>query len=274
LRKISVSAALSALFLFGPTVAVPSETVRIVAPYAGILSDAREEAGAGEFSDTGFLTGLYFQWVDTESYQWNSFVYYAPDVNYSSVLGGHFIFDKFVGPDWSGRFVVGAGLEAIRIDTDAGDAFESDGLTDFRVATSVLVPYLRAGKYLKAASGPAAFSVLPWVGVQPQWSWGDLDMEVSVPFPPPPHAMEISDSFDDYELYGIAGVNLKVTLFRFVDLEAKYQGTFNASDFYSTVNGTAYAYLNRSWGLSYRFKYMEASQGTESYHIFGVAYVF
>jgi len=97
-------------------------------------------------------------------------------------------------------------------------------------------------------------------------------MEVSVPFPP--FAMEVSDSFDDYDLYGIAGVNLKLTLFRFVDLEAKYQGTFNGSDYYSTVNGTAYVYLNRSWGLSYRFKYMEASQGAESYHIFGVAYVF
>ncbi|HOX33501.1 MAG TPA: hypothetical protein PLB91_14315 [Spirochaetales bacterium] len=248
-----------------------AEEIRVLAPYLGFLSDTREASGQDDLEDSGLLTGLYFQWIDTESYQWNAFLYGSPDVNYSRILGGHLIFDKYFGPDWHGKFVIGAGLEALRVDLDAGSELGTD---DFELATTVLVPYLRAGKYLKASLGPAELSFLPWVGLEPQWVWGDLDVTVTIPMPPPPHQSTISESLDDDALYGIAGLNAKVTLFHFLDLEAKYQGTFDGADYFSTFNGVAFAYLSRCWGLSYRFKYLESSQGSESYHLFGAAYIF
>jgi hypothetical protein len=249
--------------------AIPAaaEDIRILAPYLGILSDSRDAPNYGELEDSGSLAGLYFQHIDTDSYQWNAFLYGAPDVNYSRIIGGHFIVDKYLGPDWHGKFVVGAGLEALRVDLDAGSELGTD---DFELATTVLVPYLRAGKYLKADLGPAELSLLPWIGVEPQWTWGSLDISMTTPMGP----IEVSESLDDDAVYAIAGLNAKARLFHFLDLEAKYQGTFDESDYFSTFNGVAFVYLSRSWGLSYRFKYMENGQGSETYHLFGVAYVF
>lgn len=242
-----------------------ADEMRIVAPYAGILANTTKIEGQPDAVDSGFLSGLFFQWINTERYQWNAFVYFAPDVNYSSTFGGHFIYDRYFGPDRHGKFVAGLGLEALSVDMDAGDAF---GTGLFTMKTSVLIPYLRAGKYFKFSAGPADFSFLPWAGIQPQWVWGDLNMFPG-PFPPPVHT-----SLDEFVFYGIAGINLKATLFHFVDLEGKYQATFDASDYYSTFNATANLYFSRSWGLSYRFKHMTNSQGSNAFHYIGVAYIF
>lgn len=248
------------------TAAVWAEDIRIVAPYAGILTDTQNDSGFGELKDSGLLTGLYFQWIKPDVYQWNAFAYYAPDVNYSKTLGGHFIFDAYLGPDWHGKFVLGAGLEAMRISMDAGDSIAPLG--DFTMSNSLLIPYLRAGKYFKASVGPAELSLLPWAGVEPQWTWGELS--ATMPFPP----FSMKQSLDDYTFYGIAGANLKVNLFHFVDLEGKYQGSFNKADYFSSFQAVAFVYLSRAWGLSYRYKFMETSQGSDGFHYFGLAYVF
>ena len=257
--------ALAACLALALALPLAAEEIRVLAPYLGFLSDTRDIPNQDEIEDSGLLTGLYFQWIDTESYQWNAFLYGSPDVNYSRILGGHLIFDKYLGPDWRGKFVIGAGLEALRVDLDAGSEL---GMYDFQLATTVLVPYLRAGKYLKASLGPAELSFLPWIGLEPQWVWGDLDMKFT------PMAPTQTVSLDDDALYGIAGLNAKVNLFHFLDLEAKYQGTSDDADYFSTFNGVAFVYLSRSWGLSYRFKYLESSQGSETYHLFGAAYIF
>jgi hypothetical protein len=246
--------------------AARAEDIRIVAPYAGILTDTQNDSGFGELKDSGLLTGLYFQWIKPDAYQWNAFAYYAPDVNYTKTVGGHFIFDCYLGPDWHGKFVLGAGIEALRLDMDAGDAFPP--FDENRMTQTFLIPYLRAGKYFKASVGPAELSLLPWAGIEPQWAWGDLKM--SMPFPP----MTIKQSLDDSTFYGIAGVNLKANLFHFIDLEGKYQAAFNKSDYLNSVQAVAFLYLSRSWGLSYRYQYMETTQGSDGYHYFGVAYVF
>lgn len=243
-----------------------ADEMRIVAPYAGVLTNVTDVPGMGEIEDTGFLSGLFFQWIDTERYQWNLFGYYAPDVNYSSTLGGHLLFDLYFGPDWNGKFLAGFGLEILKVDMDAGNALGTDDLV---MESRLLIPYLRAGKYFKASAGPADFSILPWVGIQPQWVWGDLFIAFPGPMPP-----DVNSSLDDSSLYGIAGLNLKVTLFHFVDLEGKYQATFNDSEYFSTYNAMANLYLSRRWGISYRFKFMESSQGSNAFHYFGVVYVF
>lgn len=243
-----------------------SDEMRIVAPYAGILANTTKIEGQPDAVDSGFLSGLFFQWIDTERYQWNAFAYFAPDVNYSSTFGGHFIYDRYFGPDRHGKFVAGLGLEALSVDMDAGNAIVP--LEDLNMKTTVLIPYLRAGKYFKFSAGPADFSLLPWAGIQPQWVWGDLVID------PPGPSSATSSSLDEFVFYGIAGINLKATLFHFVDLEGKYQATFDASDYYSTFNATANLYFSRSWGLSYRFKHMTTSQGSNAFHYIGVAYIF
>ncbi len=268
-RLCIVSAALG-LFAIGAW----AEDMRIVVPYVGTYSETREVEDVGELDETGLFTGLYFQWINPESYQWNAFVYYVPDVNYASTLGGHFIFDKYFGRSPSGKFLVGGGIEALTVSMDAGSELGNPPVTidDFTMSMTLLIPYVRFGKYFTAKAGPADFSALPWVGAQPQWVRGDLETEGSMSFPP--FAFSEKVSLDDSALYAIAGLNLKVTLYRFIDLEAKYQAAFDVEDYFNAWSGLANVYLNRSWGLSYRLKFMESGQSDSFQHYVGAAYVF
>jgi len=266
------AAALAFALVSSPAAA---EEMRILAPYVGILSNVYKDDDHGlDLRDSGLLTGLYFQWIDTERYQWNAFLYYAPEVNYTRVLGGHFIYDRYLGPDWHGKFVVGAGLEAMHNELDAGSNIE--GLSAFDMDYWVWTPYFRTGKYFKAELGPAAFSLLPWVGVEPEWIRGDMSQTVPAHPPYMPSEINTTASLDDYRFYGIAGLNFKVNLYRFVDLETKYKATFDKADLYGTVDAVANVFFTRSLGLSYRFKYMQSLDGTgsNSYHYFGLAYLF
>jgi hypothetical protein len=246
-----------------------AEDIRIVVPYVGTLTDVQAKtANTPELKDTGLLTGLYFQWINPEAYQWNVFAYYAPDVNYTSTIGGHLIYDRYFGHSSSGKFLVGAGLETMRMNMDAGTNLGTDS---FDMKMSFLIPYARVGKYFTTKAGPADLSILPWVGVEPQWLWGDLTTVISMG---PGKKMTIEQSLDDSALYAIAGLNLKVNLYHFIDLEGKYQATFDSSDYFNTWNAIANVYLSRHWGLSYRFKYMETSTGENYQNYFGVAAVF
>jgi hypothetical protein len=246
-----------------------AEDIRIVAPYVGTLTDVQAKtANSPELKDTGLLTGLYLQWINPEAYQWNVFAYYAPDVNYTSTIGSHFIYDRYFGHSASGKFLVGGGLEVMRMVMDAGTNLGTDS---FDQTITLLIPYLRVGKYITTKTGPADFSILPWIGVEPQWLWGDSTVKISMG---PGNQQTFESSLDDSAFYGIAGLNLKVTLYHFIDLEGKYQATFDSSDYFNTWNAISNIYLSRNWGLSYRFKYMETSTGKNYQNYFGVAYVF
>jgi hypothetical protein len=92
---------------------------------------------------------------------------------------------------------------------------------------------------------------------------------------PPAPNMKLKNKFSEYELDTIAGVNLKVTLYHFVEVEGKYQATFNDSHYLSTVTANANLFFNRNWGLSYKFKYAQVtSSGTDIYNMLGLAYMF
>jgi hypothetical protein len=259
---------LIAIVLGSTAAKAAAQDIRIVVPYVGVITNEYEDSDKNlDLEDTGLLTGLYFQWVNPEKYQWNAFVYHSPDVNYSTIWGGHFIFDYYFAGDRLGKYVAGAGIELIRIDMDAGDNIMP--LQDFTLTNTVTVPYLRAGKYFLFGHGPVGVSVLPWAGIQPEFYAGDL--EFSAVFGPP---TPVKESFDDSDWYGIAGLNLKINLFRFLDIEGKYQGTFNGDDYRSTWSALVNVFLSRSLGLSYRFKYMETSSGSDLYHLAGAAFVF
>ncbi len=246
-----------------------AEDFRIVAPYLGSITDIQKDDSKGvDLEDTKLLEGLYFQWVNPDLYQWNLFVYHSEGLNYSTVWGGHFIFDLYFGPgDWGGKLLAGAGIELMRFDMDAANHIVP--LKDFEQGMTVAVPYLRVGKYFLFESYEVDISVLPWAGVQPLWVSG------SGSFIPPGPPKTVKVSLDDFELDGIAGINLKIALFHFLQVEGKYQGIFNASAWRSVVTMDANIFITRNWGVSYRFKYAEeTSTGTDVYHLFGVVFTF
>jgi hypothetical protein len=273
-RAIMVIAAAGILLLTHAMPAVP-EDIRIVAPYLGSITDIQKDDSQGmDLTDTKLIEGLYGQWINPDLYQWNVFVYHSVDLNYSTVWGGHFILDLYLGPgDWGGKFVAGAGIELMRFDMDAGNDIAP--LTDFTQGMTVTVPYLRAGKYFQFGSGQVEVSVLPWVGVQPLWVSGSGSFVLPGGPPGPPMPTTVKFSLDDYELDGITGINLKVTLFHFFQVEGKYQAVFNANALRSVVTVDANLFFTRNWGLTYRFKYAEeTSTSTDIYHMFGVAFMF
>ena len=247
--------------------AARAETVRVVVPYLGSIKNVYEDDDYGiNLKDSSLMKGLYFQWVDTERYQWNAFVYQASDLNYSTLWGGHFIFDFYLGPREKRNWVIGTGVEIITLDMDAGDKITP--LLDFKLRNAVYVPFARAGKYFRFKFPALALSLLPWAGIEPQWVRGEVSFDILGPPPP------VNEEIREYDFNGIAGLNMKGVLLHFLEAELKYQATFGGRGYFSTLSGMANLFFTRHLGLSYRFKYMETSNGADTYHIGGVAFVF
>lgn len=257
-----------------------AETITLAAPYVGWVTNTYENADYKlNLEDSGFLAGMYLQSINTSLYQWNAFAYYSPDVNYSTLWGGHFIVDFYPIGDFLGKYLVGAGVEVIRIDMDAGNNIKvpagpppaTTTLEGFTLANTILIPYARVGKYFVFGMGPFQISILPWVGATYESVTGNV--KFSALFGPPPQK-NVDETFDDSAWYATAGINLKLTLFRFIDVEGKYQATFDGDVYHPSYSVIANVFFSRSWGLSYRYKYMETSGGSDAYNLFGVAYVF
>lgn len=248
--------------------AAGAEDIRIVAPYLGVATNVYSDSSYGiDITDSKLMEGLYFQWINTDLFQANAFLYHSADINYSQLWGGHLIADFYVLKDALGKVVLGAGLEVMSLDLDAGSAFPP--LTKFKLPTTLYVPYARAGHYFYLNPATSLqISVLPWAGAQYQVTRG------SVSFVPPGPPSTFTQSIDDETLYAMAGLNVGVTFMHFIEVEAKYHATFNQTDYLSTFDGMVNFFFTRNWGLTYRYKYMQETNGSTSYHIFGVAYVF
>jgi len=278
IRWIAKAVLFLSVSLFGSF--VQAETITLAAPYVGWVTNTYENADYKlNLEDSGFLAGMYLQSINTSLYQWNAFAYYSPDVNYSTLWGGHFIVDFYPIGDFLGKYLVGAGVEVIRIDMDAGNNIKvpagpppaTTTLEGFTLANTILIPYARVGKYFVFGMGPLQISILPWVGATYESVTGNV--KFSALFGPPPK-QTIDETFDDSAWYATAGINLKLTLFRFIDVEGKYQATFDGDVYHPSYSVIANVFFSRNWGLSYRYKYMETSGGSDAYNLFGVAYVF
>jgi len=246
------------------TVAAEAEDIRIVVPYLGYINNIYENANFPEpLDDSSLMKGLYFQWINPKRYQWNTFLYQSSDINYSTLWGGHFIFDLYLGVRERGKYVIGTGIEYIRLDMDAGNNFFP--FADFQLVNNIVVPYLRAGRYFLFGSDTLSVSILPWTGIQPEW----VKVEISYTAGPP-----IPKKTEEEDLFGIAGINASVSIFHFITVDAKYRGTFRTGEYFSSVDSMVNVFFTRHWGLSYRFKYSETSSGSTSYHIGGIAFVF
>ncbi len=271
MTKVAAGALLALLAAALP--ADPAENVRIAVPYLGVATNAYEnDAYDLDTSDSALMEGFFFQWVNPELFLANAFIYHSADINYSRLWGGHLIGDFYVWSNRLGKAAVGAGIEVIRLDMDAGDEFSDSYVYDFELPTTMTIPYVRAGHYFYLGSRErVALSVFPWVGAEYDITRGEVSLVVDPPGPPP---VTVDESIDDETLYGIVGINLGATIARFVELQAKYRLTFNADDLLHTFDAMANLYFSRSWGLSYRFKHMQTTSGSTSYHILGIAYVF
>jgi len=250
-----------------------AKTFRIVVPYAGVLNNQLEVEHLNEnLDDSALMKGLYFQWVNTKQYQWNLFLYHASNLNYSTVLGSHLIFDYYLGAGPKGKTVLGAGFDYIQINTEA-DVIQS--LTGFVMDNRIYSPYIRAGQYFDFKQNQHMFSFFVWGGYEHDFLKGDLSFSIPTggPFVP---AMPISENLDKEYDYALIGLALKATLFHFLELQFKYHLKMDVNsdhqfNYYSILTNI---YLNRRWAVSYRYKNMEETIGTNIYHIGGIAFLF
>jgi len=256
-----------ALFVAMPALA---GDIRLISPYAGPITDVYKNDDRDlELKDTQLLKGLFFQWIDPERFQWNAFIYQSSGINYSSLWGGHFVFDRYFRAKQSGKWVAGLGAEYMRIDMDAGGNIRP--LTDFRMLNTLFIPYARAGYRFQFHRGPFTMGLLPWAGAEHVRTRGDLNLALDPPGPAP--AVTSREDIDDDDLLAIAGLNVSANLFHVIDIEAKYHGALNADSGYSSASAMVNLFFTRRCGLSYRMKYFEFEKGWDLYHIFGIAAV-
>jgi hypothetical protein len=261
MKKIFLT--LLALLAAGPASAA---TLRIIAPYTGSITNKYANSAYNlDLRDTAEMHGVYAQWMNTEKFQANAFVYRAPRVNYSEVTGLHLNLDFYFRPTKAGKWVLGGGYEGLNIDMSAGRNIPP--LNAFDLDNDVMFYFARAGRYFYRKAGPADLSLLPYVGYAHERVEGDIFMD-----PPGPGTVRVKiDSKDDHPL---AGVNLNATLWHFIDLQGKWMGRFKDGERLDEYSVLANFYLNRHWALSYRFKYMEYGSSSNGYHLGGVAYCF
>lgn len=262
---------ISILIIYSFTHFTFAQNIRIITPYIGSITDKyKSEKRNLDLKDNSLLKGIFFQWVNPENYQWNAFVYQSSDINYSTLWGGHFIFDYYASYTPKGKFVFGIGTEYLQIDMDADSSITP--LKNFELTNRIFIPYIRFGYSYRFDQEKFKLSVLPWLGIQYQRVRGDLTMAIDPPGPAPLTTSKENIKSDDY--FMITGLNLHARIFHMLEIEAKYYGTFNSKNYYSTTSGMVNLYLSRNLGLSYRIKFMELNKGYDFYNLFGIAFVF
>ncbi len=248
-----------------------AETIRVITPYLGTIENDMSKTIEGSsnglsLKDNSLLKGLYLQSINPGKYQWNAFVYNSEDLNYSSLWGTHFIFDYYPGAKEKSEYVIGAGIEFIRMETKTDKIVP---FSNFELSQDIYAPYLRAGKYFYFGENKIKYSLMPWLGLETDIIRGDIDFTI------PGMPMPVTD-IDDDSYYAIAGMNFKVTFYHFIDLKLKYHGKIDLkeNDYFDIASSIINIYFNKSWGISYRAKYMKTAEMKNTYHIGGIVYAF
>ena len=258
--------------------ATASEPIRIICPYGGLLDNklSMTDRGINLFDRAG-IYGLFFQWIDPAHFQANAFVYLCPKINYSTVWGTSISSDfYFLSSPGIGKSVAGAGGEIIEISTKTTDELfrtnDIEPLHRFDLNNAVIAPFLRAGYRFEHNFGHVRIFMFPWAGVQQELVRGNLYIE---PTPLWTTAMPpIAETISEDHTYALAGCGAGVNFFHFVDIEAKMHRMIRNDVQYNHYSSMINLFLSRKWGVSYRFRYMEMSTGTNAFHFFGVAYIF
>ena len=268
MKKVIVIFIVSLLFISS----IYAEKIRIVTPYLGTINNDMSRSIEGypnelELDDSSLFKGLYFQYISTDKYQWNAFVYNSEDLNYSSLWGTHFIFDYYLGVKENSKYVIGAGMEFLKMDTETSEIVP---FSNFGLSQNIYAPFLRGGKYFYLGDNNIKYSFMPWLGLESDIIRGYIDFTIpGMPFP-------VSDDVDDDTFYALAGLSFKATFYHFIDLKLKYhyKVDLQESDTYDVASGMLNIYFNRSWGISYRGKYIKSAEMENIYHIGGIVYAF
>jgi hypothetical protein len=252
-------------------------SLRIITPYLGTINNdmSRTVEGSPEkliLDDDSLMKGLYFQSINTSKFQWNVFLYNSEDLNYSSLWGVHFIYDRYFGVKEKSKYVVGIGIEYITMKTETDDIIP---FSSFELSQNIYVPYLRAGKYFYFGDNKIRYSLMPWVGVESDIVRGDIDFTIPAMYPGMPDIV-VSKAADEDSYYAMAGLNFKITFYHFIDLKLKYHGKFDLEEdnYFDIASSMLNIYFNRNWGVSYRAKYMKSAEMENIYHIAGIIYAF
>ena len=249
-----------------------AENIRIITPYLGAINNDMSRTVEGmpselELDDSSLFKGLFFQYINTEKYQWNAFVYNSEDLNYSSLWGTHFIFDYYLGVKENSKYVIGAGMEFLRMKTETDEIIP---FSNFELSQNIYAPFLRAGKYFFLGDETIKYSFMPWLGLESDIVRGDIGFTIpGMPFP-------VADDVEEDSFYALGGLNFKAIFYHFIDLKLKYhcKVDLQESDTYDIASGMLNIYFNRSWGISYRGKYMKSAEMENIYHIGGIVYAF
>ena len=283
MRRLIISFIVAFLFISS----IYAETIRVITPYLGTVENdmsRKMEMSGNSFElklkDNSLFKGLYFQTINPDKYQWNVFVYNSEDLNYSSLWGTHFIFDYYLGVKENSKYVIGAGVEFLKMETDADELSIylgpqiGDVPIDFGLSQNIFAPFLRGGKYFYFGNDKIKYSLMPWLGLETDIVRGDLDL--TIPSMGPIPETLVSDGIDDDTFYALGGLNFKATFYHFIDLKLKYhcKVDLKESDTYDVASGMLNIYFNRSWGISYRTKYMKSAEMENIYHIGGIVYAF
>jgi hypothetical protein len=250
-----------------------ARTIRIITPYIGALTNKYADGDYNlDLDDTALLTGMYLQWINTDQFQVNFFIYQSSDINYSNIWGFHFLFDYYFDVQENRKNVIGAGTEYISVNMSAGDAFTP--LSNFNLENDVWAPFVRMGRYFYFGSPERVRNYfLPWLGLEYDIVRGNVGFTTPNPVPPPP-SFDIAENIKDESFYGLVGLKFKTVIYHFVDIELKSAFAFNDDEFLTRLAAMANLYLGRHWGLSYRFLYTETLSGSNMYNIGGVAILF
>jgi hypothetical protein len=250
------------LFVFSPVFA---GDILVVCPYPGALINKVVTSHQGytlSLKDDAFLEGIFFQWIRPSDFQVNTFLYHSSNINYSTVWGGHIMGDVYFLASQRGTFAVGAGSEIISINMNAGSnpmpltGGGYTGFSDFKMQNTVYTPFVRALYKFTPVNGVVKLSVFPWAGGQYQGVRGKM----TVDFPVFQSPMQEGITADDW--YALTGLGVTANILHFIDLEAKYHATYDTKTYYATASAMAFFFFTRHIGLSYRFKYMELSNGS------------
>ena len=263
------------VFLFVSS--IYAENIRVITPYLGTINNDMSRTVEGnpselKLDDNSLFKGLFFQYINTEKYQWNVFVYNSEDLNYSSLWGTHFIFYYYLVVKENSKYVIGAGMEFLKMNTETSEIIP---FSDFELSQNIYAPFLRAGKYFYLGDETIKYSFLPWLGFESDIVRGDIDFTIPGMYPGMPD-INVDEAADDDSFYALAGLNFKATFYHFIDLKLKYhcKVDLQESDTYDVASGMLNVYFNRSWGISYRTKYMKSAEMENIYHIGGIVYAF
>lgn len=258
----------SAVLMMSLAVPAFGDSITVVTPYYGTEENCFRHRDYGlSLKDSQTMRGLFIQSVEPDTYQWNIFLYQIRDINYSDLHGVNFIYDRYFGKA-PGQMVLGFGMNYLKMDLTGNNVPSASGRLDgLELDMSVFSPYLRLGKYYVFEGDKLRTTLMPWFGAQVDYIGGSGRVDF-----PGPGAVDFEMEDDPFSW--IAGVNLKLNVHHFLQVEGKYATAYHDGVFQDRHTAIVNLFLSRQWALSYRYQYQENANGTDSYQIVGVAVVF